>query len=148
LLGSLFAGAEEAQYANFAPGTAELDAGTGEKLAALAKGLAEREGLAVDIPLGAIDELDRPALLEQRVRAQLAARAPADATAAAALEQELRATLTVTDADLEQLAQARADAVQRALLAAGELPPARVFIVRDGKVSAHEGKVQLQLVLK
>jgi hypothetical protein len=148
LLGSLFAGAEEAQYANFAPGSAQLDAATAEQLAALAKGLAERDGLAVDIPLGAIDDLDRPALLEQRIRAQLAARAPADEAAAIALAEQLRTTIVVTDADLEQLAQARGDAVQRALLAAGELPPARVFIVRDGKVSAHEGKVQLQLVLK
>ncbi len=89
-----------------------------------------------------------PRCWSSRVRAQLAARAPADVAAATALEQQLRATITVTDADLEQLAQARSEAVQRALLAGGELPPARVFIVRDGKVGTREGQVQLQLNLK
>jgi hypothetical protein len=87
-------------------------------------------------------------LIEERLRVQIAARAPADDAAKAALEQELRPTITVTDGELEQLAQARSEAVQRALLGSGELPPSRVFVVREGKVAAQDGKVQLQLNLK
>lgn len=147
-LGSLFAGAEEAQYVSFAPGAAELDATTAAKLAELAKALAEREGLSLDIPLGSMDELDRPALLEQRMQAQVAARSPADPAAAAALAEQLRSTIVVTEADLEQLAQARSEAVQRALLGSGALQASRVFIVREGKVAARDGRVQLQLDLK
>ncbi len=147
-LGSLFKGAEEAQYVHFAPGAALLDPAAATQLAALAKALAERDGITLDVPLAAIADLDRPALVEQRLRAQLEAQAPPDAAAASALEQQLRASIVVTDAELELLAQARGEAVQRALLGGGELPVTRVFIVRDGKVTAREGQVQLQLALK
>jgi hypothetical protein len=148
LLGSLFKGAEDAQHVSFAPGVATLDAAAAEGLAALAKGLAEREGISLDVPLAVIPELDRPALVEERLRVQIQARAPADDAARVALEQQLRPNITVTDGELEQLAQARSEAVQRALLGTGELPPSRVFIVREGKVTAQDGKVQLELELK
>ncbi|NJD31807.1 MAG: DUF748 domain-containing protein, partial [Gammaproteobacteria bacterium] len=70
LLGSLFAGAEDAQYIDFAPGEATLDAATAERLGALAKSLAEKPELKLDVPIGALAELDQPALKE---RAYLAA---------------------------------------------------------------------------
>lgn len=50
LIGSLFEGAEKAQYVDFAPGAATLPAGSGEALGALAKALSERPELALDIP--------------------------------------------------------------------------------------------------
>jgi hypothetical protein len=71
LLGSLFAGAEEAQFIDFAPGEATLDAATTERLGALAKSLAEKPELKLDVPIGALAELDQPALKE---RAYVAAR--------------------------------------------------------------------------
>jgi hypothetical protein len=200
LLGSLFAGAEEAQFVRFAPGDAALDASATANLTALAKSLAEKEGIAVDIPLGTIGELDRPALAVRALRAQLESAAPgyealpterklavlrtlatgrglpvpalpppvvlprdaapeqvaAGAQAAEAariaaidsMEQQLRAAIAVSDGDLEQLAQRRTEAVQRALLASGELAPARVFIVREGEVQAEAGQVQLKLALR
>jgi hypothetical protein len=72
LLGSLFAGAEEAQFVDFAPGEATLDPATTERLDALAKSLAERPELKLDVPIGAVPDLDRPALLERAYQAALA----------------------------------------------------------------------------
>jgi uncharacterized protein involved in outer membrane biogenesis len=69
LLGSLFAGAEEAQFIDFAPGEATLDAATAERLGALAKSLAEKPELKLDVPIGALAELDQPALRERAYRA-------------------------------------------------------------------------------
>ena len=68
LLGSLFAGAEEAQYIDFAPGEAALDAATSERLGALAKSLVEKPELELDVPIGALPEIDRPALEERAYR--------------------------------------------------------------------------------
>jgi hypothetical protein len=56
--------------------------------------------------------------------------------------------VTVPDAELAQLAEARAAAIERALLTGGALDPTRVFKVREGKVSANEGKVRFQLGLQ
>lgn len=50
LIGSLFEGADKAQYVDFAPGAATLPAGSSEALGALAKALNERPELALDIP--------------------------------------------------------------------------------------------------
>jgi len=69
LLGSLFAGAEEAQFIDFAPGEATLDAATAERLGALAKSLAEKPELKLDVPIVALAELDLPALKDQAYRA-------------------------------------------------------------------------------
>jgi hypothetical protein len=38
--------------------------------------------------------------------------------------------------------------VQRALLGDGRLEPSRVFLVKNGKVAAKDGKVRLELGLK
>jgi len=84
LLGSLFAGAEEAQFIDFAPGEATLDAATTERLGALAKSLAEKPELKLDVPIGALAELDQPALKE---RAYVAAR---DAAVAAHFAKKVK----------------------------------------------------------
>jgi hypothetical protein len=69
LIGSLFAGAEKAQYIDFMPGSAELPIGASESLAALAKGLAERPGLNLDIPVGPGLEDDAVAMADARINA-------------------------------------------------------------------------------
>lgn len=60
LIGSLFEGADKAQYIAFAPGSAAMPAGATDSLAALAKGLGDRPGLQLDIPAA-------PALKEDAV---------------------------------------------------------------------------------
>lgn len=71
-LGSLFAGAEDAQYVSFAPGSAELSESAKTQLAALAKGLVDRPALKLDIPSGVVAELDPGALAESRLQQALA----------------------------------------------------------------------------
>ena len=71
LLGALFKGAEEAQFVDFAPGSAELDARSVGQLGTLAKGLVEKQGIRIEIPAGSAAELDRPALVEQQFQRQL-----------------------------------------------------------------------------
>ena len=208
LLGSLFEGAEEAQFVDFAPGAAELDAATAQQLGALARSLAEKPELKLDVPIGAVPEVDRPALEERAygaavdaavatvfakkvqktgsapafeslepeqqaevlaavVRAQSGAepvvpeppappegtsRADAKALREAAaleyLEQTARAAVVVPEAEFGALAEARADAIERALLEGGALDPTRVFKVRDDKVTAKDGKVRFELGLE
>lgn len=208
LLGSLFAGAEEAQYVDFAPGDASLDGTTAERLGALARSLVEKPELKLDVPMGALADVDGPALAEKAYRAAVdgavashfarksqrgepipdyaslaadqkidvltelvarqsgasprvpeppeppdgtpraEARALREAAAIEFLEQAARAAVVVPANGLDQLAEARARAVERALLEAGELDPARVFKVREGKVTANEGKVRFELGLQ
>jgi hypothetical protein len=206
LLGSLFSGAEQAQFVDFAPGDAALEAAAGDRLASLARGLAEKPDIALDVPLVVAPELDRPALAQLKYalllesvarasqspgaasdaapayatldatqrRAALAAwfrsqkralpempappavpgatraeqREREDRAAAEFLEGVLRDTVSVTDGELEQLAQARAAAIEAALLRAGELTASRVFLVRNDRMQVHEGRIRLQLDLK
>jgi hypothetical protein len=70
-LGSLFKGAEEAQFVQFAPGEAALDAAAAGQLDSLAKGLAQKPEIKLDVPIGVIDELDRPALVERALTAEI-----------------------------------------------------------------------------
>jgi hypothetical protein len=72
LLGALFSGAEEAQHVDFAAGSAVLDPTTAGRLGALSKSLVEKPGLKVDVPIGALPELDGPALLELAYQSTLA----------------------------------------------------------------------------
>ena len=55
---------------------------------------------------------------------------------------------SVADGDLEQLAQARAHAIQDALLGSGEIDATRVFILGANAAQPAEGKVRLALSLK
>ena len=71
LLGSLFKGAEEAQFVRFAPGEATLDPAAAEQINALAKGLAQKPEIKLDVPIGVVEELDRPALVDRAVAAEI-----------------------------------------------------------------------------
>jgi uncharacterized protein involved in outer membrane biogenesis len=208
LLGALFEGAEEAQFVDFAPGEATVDAATTERLEALARSLVEKPQLKLDVPIGMVAELDSPALAERAFEASLAAAlaeragpgGKTDATPpafeslepaerievlealvrrqsgaepvfpesppppegisrseakalrqAAALEYltaTARAGAVAAPEDLARLAQERAEAIERALLASGALEPTRVFKVREGKVTAEANRVRFQLGLQ
>jgi hypothetical protein len=69
-------------------------------------------------------------------------------TANAELLTEIATKQVVTERDLEELAQARAHAVQDALLASGEIDPTRVFILGAKETGATSGKVRLELGLR
>ena len=69
-------------------------------------------------------------------------------TANAELMAAIAEKQVVTEVDLEALAQARAHAVQDALLASGEVDPARVFILGAKETPAAGGKVRLELGLR
>jgi hypothetical protein len=64
------------------------------------------------------------------------------------LNAETRARATPLPTDLELLAQARAAAIQKALLTDTGLEPQRVFPARNGKVATSEGKVRLELTVR
>ena len=66
-IGSLFEGAEDAQYVSFAPGSADLPEAARGNLAALAKGLADRPALRLDIPAGIAADADPAAIAERRL---------------------------------------------------------------------------------
>jgi outer membrane protein OmpA-like peptidoglycan-associated protein len=208
LLGSLFAGAEDAQFVDFAPGSTVLDPETAERLAALSKSLLERPAIKLDVPIGALPDIDRPALAARAFEQQLAdamaavpaagskdgepvrsfeslepddriavlsamvrnqtgsdplvpeppappegtsrgeAKALGQAATIAYLEKTARDAVTVPDTELEALGQERAAAVQRALLDGSALEPMRVFVTKSGNVTAHDGKVRLELALE
>ncbi len=208
LLGALFSGAEEAQHVDFAAGSAVLDPATIERLGALSKSLVEKPGLKVDVPIGAMPEVDGPALLDLAYDAALAgamgealpaarkdsgtrppfeelseknriavltalvrqqtgaepvlpeppkppegtsgddAKAMQQVATLEYLQQQARSHVTVAESEFERLAQQRATAVEQALLEGSGLEPSRVFTVRDGKVTAQDGQVQLELELK
>jgi len=209
-LGALFKGAEDAQFVDFAPGSAVLDPAAAANLGALGKSLAPKPDLRLEVPIGAEASLDGAALAEVRYQrelqaamrgtllgkkrsdettpvpafetlppeqkekilttlyTQLSGAAPVipeppgpaddvsrkDAKAQAAqarlawLEQECRARAVAVPSDLEQLGQQRGAAVQDALLTGTGLPPERVFLARDGKVSANEQQVRFELAVK
>ena len=74
LLGAMFGGGEELAYLEFAPGSARLDAADETKLKSIAKALAERPGLKLDVA-GRVDPAaDREGLkraaVENQVKAQ------------------------------------------------------------------------------
>ena len=73
LFGAMFKGAEDAQFVDFSPGSAEIEASGVERLKALSKGLAERPNVSLDVPIGTGTDLDRPVLSKQHYDEQLAA---------------------------------------------------------------------------
>ena len=72
-LGSLFKGAEDAQFVDFAPGSSTLSDKAKTSLPALAKSLADRPALNLDIPAGPAAEADAAAITDQRLQAAVAA---------------------------------------------------------------------------
>ena len=73
LLGSLFKGAEDAQFVQFAPGDATLDPAAAEQMSALAKGLAQKPEIKLDVPIGMVEELDRPAMVDRALATEIEA---------------------------------------------------------------------------
>ena len=72
-LGSLFEGAEEAKFVDFAPGDATLPAASAQSLHSLAQALVQKPALKLDVPIGTVTELDAPVLAERRYEAELQA---------------------------------------------------------------------------
>jgi uncharacterized protein involved in outer membrane biogenesis len=208
LLGSLFEGAEDAQFVDFAPGSAALDPASAGRLAALSKSLVEKPAIKLDVPIGALAEVDGPALASRAYEQKLAdamtavpakgrkdgepvpsfdslgpderiavltavvkkqtgsepqvpeppaapegtsrgdAKAMNQAATIEYLEKAARAAVTVPDTELAALGEARAAAVEHALLDGSALEPTRVFLTKSGKVTAQDGKVRLELALQ
>ena len=73
LIGSLFAGADKAQYIDFAPGSANLPAGSSDALGALAKALVQRPALKLDIPAGPAIAADSDGAADAKIDALLMA---------------------------------------------------------------------------
>ena len=63
LLGSLFGGGPDLQFVDFQPGASALDGAEASKLKDIAKALQDRPQLKIEIPIAAVPELDRPALV-------------------------------------------------------------------------------------
>jgi hypothetical protein len=64
------------------------------------------------------------------------------------LTKAIRAHIVVGEDELQQLAQQRATAVQRALLTDTQIDPQRVFLVSNDKATAKDGVVRLELSLQ
>ena len=64
LLGSLFGGGPDLQFIDFSPGASSLDPAAADKARAIVKALNGRPQLKIEVPIAAVDELDRPALVE------------------------------------------------------------------------------------
>ena len=169
LLGNLFGGGDEVNQVVFVPGTVELDEPSRQRLESLRKAMVERPGLRLDVPAAWSAEVDRPALLQRQLAAQLAEVAPTagpdryqqlvaawreeagaqplPATTAEGIEKALLERYAVGEEELEDLGRRRALAIQDLLFATRELDPVRVFVV-DGKPAAADAqqlRVDLQL---
>jgi hypothetical protein len=76
------------------------------------------------------------------------AKAQARQASIAWLEAECRKRAVVEAGAPDQLAQQRGEAIQHAVLTDTGLPPARVFLARNGKVAANAPNVRLELSVK
>jgi hypothetical protein len=71
LLGALFGGGPDLQFIDFQPGVGQLDPAGADKVKTVVKALAERPQLKIDVPIAAVADLDRPALVEAQFLAQV-----------------------------------------------------------------------------
>jgi hypothetical protein len=71
LLGSLFGGGPDLQFVDFRPGASTLDATQQDKVKAIVKALQGRPQLKIEVPIGSVPELDRPALVDAEFDAQV-----------------------------------------------------------------------------
>jgi hypothetical protein len=71
LLGALFGGGPDIQFVEFHPGTSSLDPAAVDKVKTVAKALAERPQLKIEVPIAIVPEVDRPALAAAQFNAQL-----------------------------------------------------------------------------
>jgi len=69
-IGALFEGAEQAQFVDFAPGSASLPAGSNDALGALAKAMTDRPELQLDIPAAPGIREDAVAIADATIDAQ------------------------------------------------------------------------------
>lgn len=87
LLGSLFGGGPELQFIDFHPGASTVDASQTDKIKAIVKALQGRPQLKIEVPIAAVPELDRPALIDAEFESRLSeamAQAPSRKKPAAA----------------------------------------------------------------
>ena len=64
------------------------------------------------------------------------------------LQQAIHNHIVVSDDDLKALAQARAQALQQAMLSGGQVDPRRIFLVANDKVQVQDKAVRLELSLR
>jgi uncharacterized protein involved in outer membrane biogenesis len=104
LIGSLFAGADKAQYIDFEPGSAALPPETAQSLGALTKALAQKKELNLDIPAGPGLDADAAALTEQRIDAAVAAQKKGSPAAMATLspDEQVRRTRALYQAQFRK----------------------------------------------
>jgi hypothetical protein len=72
LLGSLFGHGPELQFIDFQPGSTELSAAESDKIKALVKALGERPQLKLEVPIAAVPDVDKPALLAAAFQGEIA----------------------------------------------------------------------------
>lgn len=83
LLGSLFGGGPDLQFVDFPAGVATVDAAAADKLKVIVKAMKERPQLKLEVPIAALPEIDRPALIEAQLLADLEAQRALQPKAAA-----------------------------------------------------------------
>jgi len=122
---------------------------------------ARRKSISATTPFDQLDPATRLEVLSELYRKDVgtepkypdsvtAIKAKPDSTAAKIdfLSGELRAHVSVSAADLEDLGQQRAQNLQQLLLKDTQIDPARVFLVANDKAKAEGGKVRLELSLR
>jgi uncharacterized protein DUF748 len=72
LLGRLFGSGPDLQFIDFQPGSSELSSAESDKVKSIVKALQERPQLKLEVPIAAVPDLDRPALLGAALDAQIA----------------------------------------------------------------------------
>ncbi len=101
-IGGLFAGAEEAQYVDFEPGSAALSESAVRSLPVLAKALADKPELNLDIPAGVLLERDQAAIAERKFLAAVSQTGKPGKTNAAYAEWEPKQQLAALEALYKQ----------------------------------------------
>jgi hypothetical protein len=71
LLGTLFGGGPDLQFIDFRPGVSTLDASQEDKVKTIVKALEGRPQLKIEVPIAAVPELDRTALIDADLDAKL-----------------------------------------------------------------------------
>ncbi|MEM6576070.1 MAG: DUF748 domain-containing protein [Pseudomonadota bacterium] len=171
-------GGEDLQYVNFQPGFGELNEEATDRLAKLSEALLQRPTLRLDIAGVASRGLDAPALKAQRLETELGLAGledearntalieafqarigelptlPPEEEGAeplpnlAAVEEQLLASLEISDDALRELATARASAIKSALAASDESLIQRAYVLEPRLVELSGGEtVVVELVL-
>ncbi|MDE2449714.1 MAG: DUF748 domain-containing protein [Gammaproteobacteria bacterium] len=205
LLGRAFGGGPNMNVIDFAPGSATLLPAGQVRVTAVAKALAQRPQLQLQVPAVYAADIDRPALAQRQLQHQLitlarsgagardsrgggkqapsatagrevlelpgehyrllrtayqsafgpkaqlpatAQKVPPYEPAILDMQSALLKRIQVSDADFQDLAQRRAQAIRSALLAAGGVDAGRIAITPAASESATAGKVAVKLGLK